>query len=176
MEPIRTQAAFEQRLRERRGRLLTTAQEVCTLAAAILDAYQSLRQRIIAITQPNWQPSVQNIRAQVDCLVYRGFLQTIPYVHLKDYQRYLKAAEQRTERLRHAAARDQERMSELAAIETRWRERTTAAERAGRLDPRLDEVRWMLEELRVSLFAQQLGTAYPVSVKRIEARWRELGL
>jgi ATP-dependent helicase HrpA len=176
LDPIRTQTAFEQRLRERKGRLMTTANEVCTLAAAILDAYQTLRQRLAAITQPNWQPSVQDIRAQVDRLIFRGFLQAIPYVHLKDYPRYLKAMEQRTERLLHAAARDQERMSELAPIEARWRERAAAAERAGRHDPRLDEVRWMLEELRVSLFAQQLGTAYPVSVKRIEARWRELGL
>ncbi|WP_373510815.1 DUF3418 domain-containing protein, partial [Thiocapsa sp.] len=51
-----------------------------------------------------------------------------------------------------------------------------AARKAGRADARLDEIRWLLEELRVSLFAQTLGTAGPVSVKRIEARWRELGL
>jgi ATP-dependent helicase HrpA len=67
-------------------------------------------------------------------------------------------------------------MSEMAPLLSKWSERTAAARAAGRRDPRLDEVRWMLEELRVSLFAQQLGTAYPVSVKRIEARWRELGL
>ena len=56
-------------------------------------------------------------------------------------------------------------------------DRIGGAERAtGRLDPRLDEIRWMIEELRVSFFAQQLGTAYPVSIKRIEARWKALGL
>ncbi len=155
---------------------MTTGLEVCTLAANILDAYQALRQRLAAITQVNWQPSVDDLRAQVDRLVFRGFLQAIPYVHLKDYPRYLKAADQRTERLLHAAARDRERLAELAPLEARWRERTSAAERAGRQDPRLDEIRWILEELRVSLFAQSLGTVYPVSVKRLEARWRELGL
>ena len=117
MEAIRTQALFEQRLRERKGRLMTTAQEVSALAATILDAYQALRQRLAAITQVNWEPSVQDLRAQLDRLVFRGFLQAIPYPHLKDYPRYLKAADQRTERLRHAAARDQERLGELAAIE-----------------------------------------------------------
>ncbi|MFM1892694.1 MAG: hypothetical protein RLZ44_1771, partial [Pseudomonadota bacterium] len=50
------------------------------------------------------------------------------------------------------------------------------ARERGMVDPRLEEIRWMLEELRVSLFAQELGTAYPVSVKRVGRRWRELGL
>ncbi len=176
LDPIRTQAAFESRLGSRKPGLAKTAQEVCTLGAAILDAYQALRQRLAAITQINWKTSVDDLRAQLDRLVFCGFLQAIPYAHLKDYPRYLKAADQRCERLLHAAARDQQRMAEMAPIEARWRERSTAAECAGREDLRLDEIRWMLEELRVSLFAQSLGTAYPVSVKRVEARWRELGL
>jgi ATP-dependent helicase HrpA len=67
-------------------------------------------------------------------------------------------------------------MGEMAAIDAQWRERAAQAERAGRADGRLDEIRWLLEELRVSLFAQELGTAHPVSVQRIERRWRELGL
>ncbi len=67
----------------------------------------------------------------------------------------------------------------MEEIQSRWRKRV--AERRLALseaegDPRLDEIRWLLEELRVALFAQQLGTACPVSVKRIQARWRELGL
>jgi ATP-dependent helicase HrpA len=67
-------------------------------------------------------------------------------------------------------------MAEMAEIQSRWRERVRAAEAAGRQDPRLEEIRWMLEELRVSIFAQQIGTAHPISVKRIQTRWRELGL
>ncbi len=121
-------------------------------------------------------PSVLDVRAQLDALVFRGFPQRIPYARLKDYPRYLKAIEQRIERLAHAPGRDRQWMAEMAEIQTRWRERAQAARSAGREDPRLDEIRWLLEELRVSLFAQQLGTPGPVSVKRIQARWRELGL
>jgi ATP-dependent helicase HrpA len=121
-------------------------------------------------------PSVLDLSVQLDALVFRGFLQQVPFAQLKEYPRYLKAAEQRAEKLLHAAGRDQQRMAEMAALLAKWQERSTAARTAGRSDPRLDEIRWMLEELRVSLFAQQLGTAYPVSVKRVEARWRELGL
>ncbi|MFY9973101.1 MAG: ATP-dependent RNA helicase HrpA [Chromatiaceae bacterium] len=176
LPPVRQQAAFERRLAERRPRLHGTAREVCDLAARILDAYQRLRGRLAAITQVNWLASVRDIRDQLDHLVFRGFLQEIPFEHLKDYPRYLKAADQRAEKLQHAASRDQQRMAEMAEIQSRWRERVRAAEAAGRQDPRLEEIRWMLEELRVSIFAQQIGTAHPISVKRIQTRWRELGL
>ena len=176
LPPIRDQAAFEQRVNERKGNMMRTADEVCTIATGILDAYQQLRKRLAGITQINWMPSVLDLRAQLDALVFRGFLQQVPFEHLKDYPRYLKAADQRADKLTHAAGRDQERLRELTPLLEKWRERNAAAHAAGRHDPRLDEIRWLLEELRVSLFAQQLGTSGPVSVKRIQARWRELGL
>ncbi|MCG6940424.1 MAG: ATP-dependent RNA helicase HrpA [Thiohalocapsa sp.] len=174
--PVRDQAAFDARLAECKGRLMPTAGEVCTLAGRILDAYQALRKRLAGITQVNWMPSVLDLRQQLDALVFRGFLQQVPFERLREYPRYLKAAEQRAEKLIHAAGRDQQRLRELTPLLEQLRERQAAARAADRDDPRLEEIRWMLEELRVSLFAQQLGTAYPVSVKRIQARWRELGL
>jgi ATP-dependent helicase HrpA len=174
--PLRDQASFEARIAACKGRLLPTAGEVCALAARILDAYQQLRKRLDGITQVNWMPSVLDLRAQLDALVFRGFLQQVPFERLREYPRYLKAAEQRAEKLLHAAGRDQQRLAELAPLLGKLRERQAAARAAARDDPRLDEIRWLLEELRVSLFAQQLGTACPVSVKRVEARWRELGL
>ena len=174
--PIRDRAGFEQRMRSHKGRLFPVAQEVCGLAATLLGRYQAVRKRLAGITQVQWMPSVLDMRAQLDALVYRGFLAAVPFAHLKEYPRYLRALEQRAEKLPLAAARDRERMQELAPLLERWHERAAAARAAGREDERLEEIRWMLEELRVSLFAQQLGTAHPVSVKRIERRWRELGL
>jgi ATP-dependent helicase HrpA len=176
LPPIRAQATFEQRLTERKSKLLPTATEVCKLIGAILATYHDLRRRLASITQINWMPSVLDIRAQLDALIFRGFTQRIPFAHLKDYPRYLKAIDQRLERLAHAPGRDQQWMREMDDIQARWRERAAAASAAGRLDPRLDEIRWLLEELRVALFAQQLGVARPVSVKRLQTRWRELGL
>ncbi|NEX16438.1 MAG: ATP-dependent RNA helicase HrpA [Halochromatium sp.] len=174
--PIRDQASFEQRLKTNKPRLFPVAQEVCSLAASILGTYQAVRKRLDGITQVQWMSSVLDMRAHLDSLVYRGFLVQIPFAHLQDYPRYLRALEQRAEKLPQAATRDRERMQELAPLLERWRERVAAAADAERQDERLDEIHWMLEELRVSLFAQQLGTAYPVSVKRLERRWRELGL
>ena len=176
LPPIRTQQTFEQRFAERKPRLFGTANEVCALIDGILTSYQTLRKRLSNITQVNWMPSVLDIRGQLDALVFRGFPQSVPFAHLKHYPRYLGAIGQRLDRLTHAPGKDREWMQEMAGLETRWRERTQAARSAGRQDARLDEIRWLLEELRVSLFAQQLGTSGPVSVKRIQARWKELGL
>jgi ATP-dependent helicase HrpA len=174
--PLRTREGFEQRLADNRSRLITVSGEVCELAGRVLEQYHANRKRLAGIAQVNWMPSVLDIREQLDGLVFRGFLQQIPFEHIEDYPRYLKAAKMRAEKLFHAAGRDHERMREMAPLYRRWKERLEAVRAAGRQDPRLEEIRWLLEELRVSLFAQQLGTAVPISVKRIEARWRELGL
>ncbi len=174
--PIRDRQTFVSRFGQNRSRLASVAQEVSSLTGQILTRYQTIRGRLANTTQTNWMVSVTDMRGHLDALVFRGFLQQIPYRHLEDYPRYLKALDVRAERLLHAAGKDRQRMQEMASIQQKWRERSTAAHEAGRHDARLEEIRWMLEELRVSLFAQQLGTAYPVSVKRIEARWRELGL
>ncbi len=174
--PLRDQARFLERLDTNRTRLASVADEVCALAAEILERYQGLRRKLSSITQINWVTSAQDIHAQLDRLVFRGFLQEIPYERLQVYPRYLRAIDWRIERLGHAPEKDRQWMLEMSELQQRWSARLASAQQAGRHDPRLEEIRWMLEELRVSLFAQQLGTAYPVSVKRVDARWRELGL
>ncbi|MBK5970335.1 MULTISPECIES: ATP-dependent RNA helicase HrpA [Thiorhodovibrio] len=172
----RNRSAFEKRLAAGKPRLFPTSNEVSTLAGDILGRYQSLRKQLAGITQINWLDSVRDMQGQLDALVFKGFLQQVPFSQLKHYPRYLTAIRQRAEKLSHAGGRDRSLLAELTPLLEQWRERQSAAEAAGRDDPRLDEIRWMLEELRVSFFAQPLGTAYPVSVKRFKARWRELGL
>ncbi len=121
-------------------------------------------------------PSISDMRRQLDRLVYRGFLQQTPYRMLRQLPRYLKAMELRFEKLVHAAARDQQRLREMTPQYEEWERREERARKDRKRDPRLEEMRWAFEELRVSLFAQELKTAYPVSLKRIEKRWKELGL
>ncbi len=174
--PIRDRAGFEARLTSRKSKLGGVSSEVVALVGRILDDYQTLRQGLATSTQIHWRASVLDLKAQLDGLIYRGFLLAVPYAHLEDYPRYLKAARERLDKLFHAAGKDQQHLGELTPLLERWRERAATVRAAGRHDPRLEEIRWMLEELRVSLFAQRLGTAYPISLKRIETRWRELGL
>jgi ATP-dependent helicase HrpA len=172
----RDRSAFVACLAAGRVRVSAVAQEAGALAATILERYQAVRQALSGRIPPAWLPSVRDAQAQLDRLVWRGFLLATPWQRLVEVPRYLGALAKRLEKLQFGVTRDQQRMGEMAAVEVQWRERATQAEQAGRVDPRLDEIRWMLEELRVSLFAQELGTAYPISVQRIERRWRELGL
>jgi hypothetical protein len=92
---------------------------------------------------------------------------------LQHFARYLKAITARLDKYRADPARDAARLAELRPLEQRyWR---LVAERKGVADERLQEFRWLLEELRVSFFAQELRTPQPVSVKRLEKAWAQLG-
>src|SRR5690606_26550626 len=113
-----------------------------------------------------------DIAAQLGRLVPRRFLMETPWPQLAHLPRYLKGVAMRLDKWRADPARDAARLAELRPIEQRfWR---TVAERRGVADARLDEFRWLLEELRISLFAQELRTPQPVSVKRLEKAWSAL--
>ena len=174
--PARDPGAFQACLDAGRGRLVAIAAETLGLVTEILRRYHEVRTALAGRIAAASLPSAQDARAHLDRLVYRGFLLNVPWDRLAHYPRYLGAIARRLERLAHAALRDRDRLAEIAAIEAEWLARDEQAREAGRPDPRLDEIRWLLEELRVSLFAQELGTAVPVSIQRIERRWRELGL
>ncbi len=173
---IRDGEVFSRRLEAHRGDLPEQAGAVCQLAGEILGQYQKLRKALSGINQINWLASTQDMQWQLERLIFQGFLQSTPWEQLKQYPRYLKALASRLNKLPNAALRDQQLLHELQSVQDAWLERWQVASEKGMVDPRLEEIRWMLEEFRISLFAQELKTAYPVSVKRIRKRWRELGL
>ena len=176
LPPIRDADTFEQRIAERKGLLMTRANEVLELVTDILGRYQSLRKSLADATQVNWMDSLTDMRRQLDRLVYKGFLEATPLQRLEQLPRFLQAIQLRLEKLGHAPGRDRQRMREMEALYRQWQERDRQSRDKGAIDPRLEEMRWMFEELRVSLFAQELGTAFPVSLRRMEKRWKELGL
>jgi ATP-dependent helicase HrpA len=101
----------------------------------------------------------------------KKFLSVSPWGSLHHFARYQKAITARLEKYRADPARDLARLKELQPLEQRyWR---LVAERKGVVDDRLQEFRWLLEELRVSFFAQELRTPQPVSVKRLEKAWAQ---
>jgi ATP-dependent helicase HrpA len=174
--PIRDRDTFEARVQRGQAELMTTANQVCALLGDVLAQYHRVRKALSGATQINWMASISDLRQQLDQLVYRGFLLYTPYPMLRQFPRYLRAMELRFEKLLHAAARDQQRLREMTPQYSEWQRRYERARKERKRDPRLEELRWTFEELRVSLFAQELKTAYPVSLKRIEKRWKELGL
>lgn len=173
---VRSRGEFDRLVQEGKAQLMSVASESCQLLSALLEQYQQLRKAIDNITQMNWMLSIKDIRQQLDGLVYQGFLDSMTPERLRDYQRYLKAISLRLDKLAHAAARDQQLLRQMSDIQQRWQERQDITEKKGRVDERLEDIRWMLQELRISLFAQEVKTAHPVSIKRIEKRWKELGL
>lgn len=173
---IRTEQVFNQKLEAGRQQIMTVANESCQRLGEILEQYQQLRKALSQVKQINWMASVSDMKQQLDRLVYQGFLENMTEQRFRDYLRYLKALQLRLDKLVHAPGRDQQLMREMSKQQERWQERQQIADKKGRVDDRLEEIRWMLEELRISLFAQEVKTAFPISVKRIEKRWKELGL
>ena len=114
------------------------------------------------------------IRAQLSRLVYKGFFSETPWEQLAQLPRFLKAMELRLDKYGNSAERDAKQRQSIAALTKRYDERLEKQREVGVEDPRLDAFRWALEELRVSLFAQELKTPYPVSYKRLEKMWAAL--
>jgi ATP-dependent helicase HrpA len=104
----------------------------------------------------------------------KRFVARTDWAQLQHYPRYLKAVTLRLDKLKGDPARDAQRLAELRPLDQRYARRL--AELKGTHDARLEEFRWLLEELRVSFFAQELRTPQPVSVKRIEKAWAQMSL
>ncbi len=170
-EPLPTDAAgFTRRIDEGRTRLNLIAQEVARLAATVL-AEQATAARKLKDTRPAKEVA-DDVAAQLARLCSRRFLAETGYAQLHHLPRYLKGVTLRLDKWRADPARDAARLAELRPIEQRYLRRV--AELKGAADARLDEFRWLLEELRVSLFAQELRTPQPVSAKRLEKAWAQL--
>ena len=174
----RTRAEFERRRDEGRSRVTLIAQEIARLAAVMLAEYQSLQKKLAAAARA-YPAACRDIEESVGRLLAKGFISSTPYERLQHFPRYLKAAAQRLEKMRAAgqegAARDGRAMYELASVQTPWQRETLKQQKAGAApDAQLDQFRWLLEELRVQLFAQELKTPVPVSVKRLQKMWQAM--
>jgi ATP-dependent helicase HrpA len=163
--------AFSTRLEEGRARLNLIAQEVARAVGAVLQEHANALRKLKDSKPP--KDVADDVTAQLQRLVHKRFVEHTPWQALNHLPRYLRAAVMRLDKLRSDPARDAQRLAELRPLEQRWQRRL--AERRGAPDARLEEFRWLLEELRVSLFAQELRTPQPVSVKRLEKIWQQLG-
>jgi ATP-dependent helicase HrpA len=161
---------FKRRLEQGRSRLNLIAQEVARQANAVLLEYAAASRKLKDARPP--KEVVDDVTAQLQRLMGKRFIQATPWAQLAHLPRYLKGVTLRLDKLRADPARDSQRLAELRPVEQRWLR--TQAERKGAIDARLTEYRWLLEELRVSLFAQELRTPQPVSVKRLDKAWEQL--
>ncbi|MEK6394915.1 MAG: ATP-dependent RNA helicase HrpA [Burkholderia gladioli] len=163
-------AGFHARRDEGRSRLNLLAQEIARLVGQILAEYAGLGKKL-AQAKP-FAAAHADMTAQLGALVGKRFVIDTPYPQLAHFPRYLKGIAMRIDKLKADAARDARQLAEFAPLNQQYQR--ALSQRGGAADARLTEFRWLLEELRISLFAQELRTPMPVSVKRLHKVWESL--
>jgi ATP-dependent helicase HrpA len=170
--PMR-QGDFERRVEEGRSRLNLIAQEIARTVAVIMAEHAQMQKRLAAVGK-GFPQAAEDVAASVARLLHPRFVSRTPWPRLQHFPRYLKAAVLRLDKLRTDPARDARLMAEFAPLYAAWQREYAAREKAAALTPEVEQFRWLLEELRVSLFAQSLKTPVPVSVKRLAKLWQSI--
>ncbi|MDT5034680.1 MAG: ATP-dependent helicase HrpA [Actinoplanes sp.] len=165
--PVWSSAEFARLRDEVRADLVDATANVVHQVRAVLATSYEVGQRLAGTRDPSLVPALADIRQQLNGLVYPGFVTATGYRQLRHLPRYLHAITYRLDRLPGTVGRDRQLMAQVHEIEQEYRELRAELPAGGPADEGLREIRWMIEELRVGFFAQSLGTAYPVSDKRI---------
>ena len=169
---VRTRGEFERRLAAGAPRLEPVALAARDLADRILSVREEVRAARAGLESRSYPESLADFDDQLAFLVYRGFIADTPLRWLEEVPRHLEAARRRIGKLARNPARDLESTRVVKSLWLPMRAAILDARSAGRgVDPDLERCRWMLEELRVSLFVQEMGTRHPVSVKRVARAW-----
>lgn len=167
---VRTKKAWEELLHNGTAELISNANEICKILDSVFETYTAVRKQIRKSSKPNWIESLNDIQSQLDHLIYEDFIYFTPVKYLAYYPRYLQAIQLRLEKLPQNSERDRQCTQQIAKYWEHFSELNDDYYE----DPVFILFRWMLEEFRVSLFAQGLKTQIPVSDKRIENQWQEV--
>ncbi|MCL4121169.1 UNVERIFIED_CONTAM: hypothetical protein GTU68_066808, partial [Idotea baltica] len=164
--PIKTQIEFEQRLHEQRGELIETANKLAKLLAKPLAEYHAVAKRLSSPLPLTAINAVKDIKSQLQYLVYQGFIHNTPESTLKRLPFYFQAIGQRLDKLTCDPMRDKQWMAEVMPY---WQRYLAHVDKDTSRD--LNDYHWMIEEFRISLFAQGIKTAHPISAKRLDKHW-----
>jgi len=167
------QADFARRVEQGRSRFNLIAQEIARTASAILAERAALGKKLAALER-GFPHAARDVRDQLERLLPSGWLARTPWERMEHVPRYLKAASLRLDKVRADPARDARLAAEVASLEQPYRRESAVRARQGAENAGFAQYRWLLEELRVSLFAQELKTPVPVSVKRLSKLWETL--
>ncbi len=166
--PAWDEAGFARLLEVARDALAARTADVVALVARALGEAHQVEASLAATPSPPVRAAFTDLRAQLARLVHPGFVAETGARRLRDLVRYLRGMSRRLEKMPEALGRDAERMAVVQRVSEDYQQTLADLPPARRDDPDVREVRWMIEELRVSLFAQTLGTSGPVSERRIE--------
>ncbi|MGK6325813.1 ATP-dependent RNA helicase HrpA [Erwinia sp. DT-104] len=174
--PTWQEEGFRQLHEKVRAELNETVVEIAKKVEQILTAVFAINKRLKGRVDMTMALALSDIKAQMNGLVYRGFVTGNGWNKLADTLRYLQAIERRLEKLPVDPHSDRARMVKIEKVQQAWQGWFNKLPLVRRDDEDVKEIRWMIEELRVSYFAQQLGTPYPVSEKRIQQAMDEIVL
>lgn len=163
---IDTQHVFEQRLRDRKSDLINIATGLAEQVAKPLAEYHAIAKRLSGKMPLSALKAVKDIREQLNHLLYQGFVRNTDDAALERLPAYFQAIGQRLDKLLSDPMRDKQWMSDIAPHWQRYLNNIGKQSTA-----EFELYRWMLEEYRISLFAQGIKTAYPISAKRLEKQW-----
>jgi ATP-dependent helicase HrpA len=169
MEPLPTNAdEFKQRLDLGKPKLALIAQEIGRHALSALQAHADLQKRMAQLKALSANAHA-DVATQIQQLIHPKFVNQTPYEYLVHLPRYLKAASMRIDKIRLNPSRDAQLQQEWQSLQQPWMKLLAAQKAYGSsIDPRLNDFRWQLEELRVALYAQELKTPTPMSSKRLQ--------
>jgi ATP-dependent helicase HrpA len=170
-EPPRTPKAFEEQKKRAKARLPAVTEGAVRYASAIAEASQQFNQ--LAAQSASLGRVTQEVKSMRERMVYPGFLARTPWERLEHIPRYVRGYALRLQKYRANSERDQKHAANVATLWNHYEARAKTDRDVGRFDPRLEEFRWLIEELRISLFAQELRTPFPVSAKRLQKFWDE---
>ncbi len=165
--PVWDEPGFKELADRVREELEPRTRAVLDQVGRVLTAWRETDRMLSGSADMQLLPALADMKAQVGRLVYRGFVADVGAAQLRELPRYLAGVRQRRERLPASVGRDRLLMDQMAAVQDAYLHRVEALPEGRAPSVALRRVRWMLEELRVSLWAQQLGTAHPVSDTRI---------
>ncbi|NUU32066.1 ATP-dependent RNA helicase HrpA [Arthrobacter sp. C9C5] len=161
------EASFKALYEQVRAELIDTVFTVTAVVERILASTRRIEKQLKGTTSLALISALNDVKAQLEQLVFPGFVARTGYAQLSQLPRYLAAIEKRLEKLPGNVQRDAQHMAVIQGLEDDYDDAVSALLPGRRIGTELTQVRWMIEELRVSLFAVELGTAYSVSEKRI---------
>lgn len=173
-EPPRTRKEFESLAAKVSGKMVADGLALWQELHPALKQYTTIRKRLGKGVALDWMAAIEDIKDQLTHLVFAGFISHMP--EPKHLRRYLDAVAQRLQKLEQSdVGQDKTRMQQVEPWWHAYKKRAERAVRRGEVSDGLIEFRWLVEEFRVQIFAQPLGTAVKVSAKRLQVAWDALG-
>ncbi|WP_302621457.1 ATP-dependent RNA helicase HrpA [Aliivibrio logei] len=160
--------AFDNMKEHIRAELGDTVVEIAKLVETILTTAFQIQKKLKGRVDLSMAFALSDIKSQIENLIFKGFATECGWKRLTDIHRYMKAIERRMEKLPIDPTRDRAHLLKVDSVNNEYKELLNKIPKGQPIPDKVKDIRWMIEELRVSYFAQQLGTPYPVSDKRVK--------